>query len=131
MSLTDPSITDELQCPICMEVMQEPVSLRSCQHNFCRECITRVMATGGLQIKCPTCRKVTSVSARRDHRKKALTENKLLKAMCDAARRAASETCPHHPETRAEYYCTTCDVITCDKCAIIGGHRGHEAFGRL
>ena len=34
--------------------------------------------------------------------------------------------CPHHPETRAEYYCTTCDVITCDKCAIIGGHRGHN-----
>ena len=31
---------------------------------------------------------------------------------------------PHHPETRAEYYSTTRDVITCDKCAIIGGHRG-------
>ena len=56
----------------------------------------------------------------------ALPENKLLKTMCDAARRAADETCPHHPETRAEYYCNTCDVITCDKCALIGGHRGHD-----
>ena len=40
--------------------------------------------------------------------------------------RQPTETCPHHPETRAEYYCNTCDVITCDKCAIIGGHRGHN-----
>ena len=122
MSLTDPMITDELECAICMDVMKEPVSL-NCQHNFCRGCIASVLASGAEeqpdQIRCPTCRKQCRVEA-------ALPENKLLKTMCDAARRAKSETCPHHPETHAEYYCTTCDVITCDKCAIIGGHRGHD-----
>ena len=122
MSLTDRMITDELECAICMDVMKEPVSL-NCQHNFCRGCIASVLASGAEeqpdQIRCPTCRKQCRVEA-------ALPENKLLKTMCDAARRANSETCPHHPETHAEYYCNTCDVITCDKCAIIGGHRGHN-----
>ena len=124
MSLTDRMITDELECAICMEVMKEPVSL-NCQHNFCRECIASVLASGTEEeegeIRCPTCRKRSRVPTGDQ-----LPENKLLATMCDAARRAKSETCPHHPETRAEYYCTTCDVITCDKCAIIGGHRGHD-----
>lgn len=123
MSLIDPQLTDELVCPICMEVMKEPVSLGNCQHNFCRGCVTAVIASGAEEepgeLRCPTCRKRNRVDT-------ALPENKLLKTMCDAARRAADEACPHHPETRAEYYCNTCDVITCDKCAIIGGHRGHD-----
>ena len=103
MSLTDKQLTDELECPICMEVMQDPVS-RSCQHNLCRAC-QRVIEEQ--QIKCPTCRKISGVPT--DHQLPRTTPTRRA-----AARRAKSETCPHHPETRAEYYCTTCDVITCD-----------------
>ena len=71
------------------------------------------------EVKCPVCRKRSRVPEE-------LPENKLLKTVVDATRRAEQEACPHHPETRAEYFCNTCDVITCDKCALLGGHRGHD-----
>ena len=93
MSLIDPQLTDELVCPICMEVMKEPVSLGNCQHNFCRGCITAVIASGAEEqpgeLRCPTCRKRNRVDT-------ALPENKLLKTMCDAARRAVHTALAAH-----------------------------------
>ena len=120
--MLDPHLTDELQCPICMDMLQEPCSLGNCQHTFCRKCIVDVIGTDDErtgQVKCPICRKRSRVPDE-------LPENKLLKTVVDATRRATQEACPHHPETRAEYFCNTCDVITCDKCALLGGHRGHD-----
>ena len=120
--MLDPHLTDELECPICTDMLQEPCSLGNCQHTFCRKCIVDVIGTGDDvigQVKCPICRKRSRVPEE-------LPENKLLKTVVDATRRATQEACPHHPETRADYFCNTCDVITCDKCALLGGHRGHD-----
>ncbi|XP_040195011.1 E3 ubiquitin-protein ligase TRIM39-like [Rana temporaria] len=51
------NLRDELSCSICLNVYTDPVTLR-CGHNFCRECIDRVLDSqeaSGLYT-CPECR---------------------------------------------------------------------------
>ena len=43
----DPAQIDDLKCPICLELVYEPV-LTSCGHLFCQRCVRR-------QTKCPVC----------------------------------------------------------------------------
>ncbi|XP_073474241.1 E3 ubiquitin/ISG15 ligase TRIM25-like [Aquarana catesbeiana] len=46
----------ELECSICLDFYTDPVTL-NCGHNFCRECIDRVLATqkGSGDYSCPEC----------------------------------------------------------------------------
>ena len=44
----DPAQIEDLKCPICLELVFEPV-LTSCGHLFCQRCVAG-------QTKCPTCR---------------------------------------------------------------------------
>ncbi|XP_068111064.1 E3 ubiquitin-protein ligase TRIM39-like [Hyperolius riggenbachi] len=47
----------ESKCPLCLEIHEDPVSLR-CGHNFCRVCIDRVLDSqeGSAGYSCPECR---------------------------------------------------------------------------
>ncbi|XP_044133833.1 E3 ubiquitin/ISG15 ligase TRIM25-like [Bufo gargarizans] len=50
-------LRDELDCCICLDIFRDPVTLR-CGHNFCRDCIDRVLDTqdeSGVYT-CPECR---------------------------------------------------------------------------
>ncbi|XP_073492178.1 E3 ubiquitin-protein ligase TRIM39-like [Aquarana catesbeiana] len=51
------ALLDELSCSICLNLYNEPVSLR-CGHNFCRECIETSLDTqeGSGVYSCPECR---------------------------------------------------------------------------
>ena len=44
----DPSQIEDLKCPICLELVYEPV-LTNCGHLFCQRCVRS-------QTQCPTCR---------------------------------------------------------------------------
>ena len=44
----DPAQIEDLKCPICLELVYEPV-LTSCGHLFCQRCVRKL-------TKCPTCR---------------------------------------------------------------------------
>ena len=54
----DPSQIEDLKCPICLELVYEPV-LTSCGHLFCQRCVRD-------QTKCPTCR--DELQCMRNHR---------------------------------------------------------------
>ena len=54
----DPAQIDDLKCPICLELVYEPV-LTSCGHLFCQRCVRD-------QTKCPTCR--DELQCMRNHR---------------------------------------------------------------
>ena len=45
---------DDLDCPICIEMVNEPVRLR-CNHILCRECFERLLELSSR--KCPKCRR--------------------------------------------------------------------------
>lgn len=45
---------DDLDCPICLEMVTEPVRLR-CNHLLCRECFERLLELSSR--KCPKCRR--------------------------------------------------------------------------
>ena len=45
---------DDLQCPICIEMVTEPIRLR-CNHLLCRECYEKLVELSSR--KCPKCRK--------------------------------------------------------------------------
>lgn len=49
------------KCPVCLDVMTEPVIVIACFHKFCKNCIENYI--GGKKKECPVCR--TSVGCRR------------------------------------------------------------------
>ena len=66
----DPAQIEDLKCPICFELVFEPV-LTSCGHLFCQRCVRG-------QTKCPTCRvELQYMRNQRDERKV-----KCLKVKC-------------------------------------------------
>lgn len=49
------SFEEELLCPICLNVFDEPVQLQ-CKHNFCKSCITEAWARdAAAAVRCPEC----------------------------------------------------------------------------
>ncbi|CAL4087225.1 unnamed protein product [Meganyctiphanes norvegica] len=55
------SITDEVNCPVCLETYTvspsgNPVMLPSCGHTLCRDCITSIHLLGEKDRLCPICR---------------------------------------------------------------------------
>lgn len=45
---------EELSCPVCLEMIQDP-KLLACHHSFCQRCVEDV-AAGGDMLLCPLCR---------------------------------------------------------------------------
>ena len=45
---------EDFICSVCADLLFDPVTLKSCEHNFCRLCIGGVVRTGNL--RCPDCR---------------------------------------------------------------------------
>ena len=43
---------EQLQCSICLDIFDDPISLPACGHTFCRTCISNVQSK-----KCPLCDK--------------------------------------------------------------------------
>ncbi|XP_074532762.1 E3 ubiquitin-protein ligase TRIM8a [Halichoeres trimaculatus] len=45
---------EELLCPICLNVFDEPIQL-PCKHNFCKGCISEAWAKDTAGVRCPEC----------------------------------------------------------------------------
>lgn len=51
-----------LECPVCIDILNEPRILTSCGHTMCSECIIMISQKKENQfsIECPTCLKITN-----------------------------------------------------------------------
>ncbi|CAI8026975.1 E3 ubiquitin-protein ligase RING2-A [Geodia barretti] len=49
------ALRSELMCPICLDLMKNPLTTKECLHRFCQECIITALRSGNKE--CPTCRK--------------------------------------------------------------------------
>lgn len=94
-------LKEELNCSICLEVYVDPVTLR-CGHNFCRECITRVLDS---QRRCGvfTCPQCRSVFRRRPWLQKNVTLSNIAERF-----QATSSTSTEPHRSRAGVSCTYC-----------------------
>ncbi|KAK6470054.1 nuclear factor 7 [Huso huso] len=71
------SLTEELECPVCLDFFKDPVML-DCGHNMCRACILGYMNNQG-SVLCPECRAVVSGPG-------SLKPNRVLRNLADKAR---------------------------------------------
>lgn len=54
-------LEEELSCPICCEIFQDPVVLK-CSHSFCRICLQQFWNKKKARRDCPVCRKKCSLN---------------------------------------------------------------------
>ncbi|KAE8379960.1 SNF2 family N-terminal domain-containing protein [Aspergillus bertholletiae] len=71
------SNNDDLECPICMDAVENPIIFFPCGHSTCAECFSRISDPslavrqghdGAVEVKCPNCRGKVDPKKITDHR---------------------------------------------------------------
>uniref|UniRef100_A0A4W3GZ42 Uncharacterized protein n=1 Tax=Callorhinchus milii TaxID=7868 RepID=A0A4W3GZ42_CALMI len=112
----------KLNCPICLEIFTEPVTLK-CGHNFCRFCITHSWSEQ-LKGTCPECREVNSGNQ--------LKPNRTLVNLSNEARELKSpqnkemRDCDKHSE-ELKLFCETDKKLICIMCLIDADGQSHKS----
>ena len=120
-----PSSSENLTCPLCLDIFDEATILTSCGHTFCRKCLKNYdLSHQDLDhMICPLCRKITKLSANRvDDFLTNVTVNGLVDnyhAKCggmnaDLEMRPKCTACRFQQE--AVSFCCTCNNYICDRC---------------
>ncbi|NXF11846.1 BRCA1 protein, partial [Smithornis capensis] len=107
-----------LECPICLDVVQEPVSTK-CDHIFCRFCMFKLLSKKKKGVvQCPLCKsEVTKRSLKENSRFKTLTEGLLETIRAFELDTGAKFLKGHHfpktsvEATAAEFLCKESSVI--------------------
>ncbi|XP_068120409.1 E3 ubiquitin/ISG15 ligase TRIM25-like [Hyperolius riggenbachi] len=108
-------LSEELECPVCLGVYTDPVSLR-CGHNFCRGCIDRVLDSqeGSGGYSCPECRE-------RFMERPTLQRNIALRNIAESfpystPNEEAGDRCTYciHSAVPAVMFCLLCDASLCN-----------------
>jgi len=112
---------EELCCNICQETFgnkREPRML-PCGHTYCYMCLSDLLSRGPLT--CPEDRSSINVSTADE-----LPKNfALMKLMGKTHPEPDSSVCATHKKA-LEYVCMEDQVKVCAKCALFGGHKGHD-----
>uniref|UniRef100_A0A672L803 RING-type E3 ubiquitin transferase n=1 Tax=Sinocyclocheilus grahami TaxID=75366 RepID=A0A672L803_SINGR len=88
-----PLSLEEARCPVCSEILLEPVTM-PCGHSVCLHCFQRTEKLTSLC--CPLCRRRVSSWARRQSREKSLVNAELW----ELVRRSHPERCRRRLEQR-------------------------------
>ena len=140
------TLQDEITCPLCLEVFEDPKIL-SCHHIYCKAPCLEGLALRSRNgtILCPECRKITPVpgndvaslppafqinrlkevfrrmqSQQSQDGSAASTEDVDLGSQSDKA----GGRCTRHASQHLELFCSTCQKLICRDCIIID--RSHE-----
>ncbi|XP_040191605.1 E3 ubiquitin/ISG15 ligase TRIM25-like [Rana temporaria] len=106
----------ELECSICLDIYTDPVTLK-CGHNFCRDCIGRVLDTqeGSGGYSCPDCREEFQErpALRRNITLRNIVET-LLSSQPDQEESGVFCTYCIHTSVPAVKSCLLCEASLCD-----------------
>ncbi|XP_018430323.1 PREDICTED: E3 ubiquitin-protein ligase TRIM39-like [Nanorana parkeri] len=106
----------ELECSVCLNVYTDPVNLK-CGHNFCRECIGRVLDSqeGSGGYSCPECREKFQErpALQRNITLRNIVEN-ILSAQPDQEESGVLCTYCIHAPVPAVKSCLHCEASLCD-----------------
>ncbi|KAK2815165.1 hypothetical protein Q7C36_023431 [Tachysurus vachellii] len=119
-----PFSAEELFCPICHDVLKDPVFHLSCSHDICKVCFDQYwMCTGSLE--CPVCRQQTDVASPFNH---------VLRDSCESApqprRNAKASACSTsfyclHRE-KYNLFCLEDEQLLCVVCHKSKIHENHK-----
>ncbi|XP_036115125.1 LOW QUALITY PROTEIN: tripartite motif-containing protein 5-like [Molossus molossus] len=124
------NIKEEVSCPICLELLKEPLSL-DCGHSFCQACITAnnkesMMGQEG-ESHCPVCRLNYQPGNLRLNRHVANIVEMLREVRLIPEEEQKRNLCVRHGE-RLLLFCKEDGKIICWLCERSQEHRGHHTF---
>ncbi|TTL72949.1 Zinc-binding protein A33 [Bagarius yarrelli] len=122
MTTRQSALRDDLSCPICGKIFQEPVVL-FCKHRFCRPCLESSWGPGGEACECPLCCQPSSMGE--------LMVNTMLKKTCESylkeQRKGNPFACKEHGESLT-LFCLEDLQPTCVECKDSESHKGHRLY---
>uniref|UniRef100_A0A452FMC9 TRIM5 alpha n=1 Tax=Capra hircus TaxID=9925 RepID=A0A452FMC9_CAPHI len=124
------NIQEEVTCPICLELLTEPLSL-DCGHSFCQACITanNEESTVGQEghKSCPVCRVSFEPGNLRPNRHVANIVQRLREVKVSPEVEQERNLCAHHGE-KLQLFCEQDGKVICWLCERSQEHRGHNTF---
>ena len=124
------NLQDEVTCPICLELLTEPLSL-DCGHSFCQICITansKESLTGQERVrKCPVCRINYKSGKLRPNRHVANIVQRLREVKLSPEVEQERNLCLRHGE-KLMLFCEEDREVICWLCERSQEHHGHPTF---
>uniref|UniRef100_A0A8C6S0T3 Uncharacterized protein n=1 Tax=Nannospalax galili TaxID=1026970 RepID=A0A8C6S0T3_NANGA len=123
------NIQEEVTCPICLELLKEPVSA-DCGHTFCHACITLNYESTKDQEgegSCPVCRVSYQFGNLRPNRHVANIVERLKGADLSPEKEQEVHHCARHGE-KLQLFCERDKKVICWLCERSQEHRGHQTF---
>ncbi|XP_054555463.1 tripartite motif-containing protein 5-like [Talpa occidentalis] len=122
------NIQGEVTCPICLDLLKEPLSL-DCGHSFCRACITAnnklSAATRKAKRSCPVCRISYKPGHLRPNRHLANIAEQLRGVKLNPEGEQKKELCVRHGE-KLLLFCKQDGQVICWLCEWSQEHHGHQ-----
>ncbi|KAL6088090.1 hypothetical protein STEG23_028947 [Scotinomys teguina] len=120
-------IKEEVTCPICLELLKEPVNA-DCDHIFCRACITlNYESSKGKEGEgiCPVCRVTYLLGNLRPNRHVTKIVERLTGFKSSPEEEQKVNVCAQHGE-KLQLFCEKDRVAICWLCERSQEHRGHQ-----
>ncbi|XP_055972116.1 tripartite motif-containing protein 6 [Sorex fumeus] len=123
-------IQEEVTCPICLELLTEPLSI-DCGHSFCQACITAnheesVTDQEGMS-SCPVCQISYQPTNLRPNRHLANIAERLREVVLSSGKQLMVTLCANHGE-KLQLFCKEDGKVICWLCERSQEHRGHQTF---
>ncbi|XP_070480377.1 tripartite motif-containing protein 5-like isoform X5 [Equus przewalskii] len=123
-------IKEEVTCPICLDLLPEPLSL-DCGHSFCKACITSNNKESKIgqegESSCPVCRIPYQLGNLRHNRHVANIVERLRKVKLRPEEEQKRDLCVCHEE-KLLLFCKEDGKVICWLCERSQEHRGHHTF---
>ncbi|NP_001162333.1 E3 ubiquitin-protein ligase TRIM22 isoform X1 [Papio anubis] len=123
-------IEKEVTCPICLELLTEPLSL-DCGHSFCQACITAkikesVTISRG-ESSCPVCQSRFQPGKLRPNRHLANIVERVKEVKMSPQEGQKRDICEHHGK-KLQIFCKEDGKVICWVCELSQEHQGHQTF---
>ncbi|XP_062387223.1 nuclear factor 7, brain isoform X1 [Sardina pilchardus] len=115
-------LEDDLSCPLCGEIFQQPVVL-VCRHRFCKSCLEGAWDGDEENCACPLCCLPSSMDQ--------LVVNAMLQRTCESfileRKKGDPRACQEHGSTLT-LFCLEELLPACEVCKSVPRHAGHRLY---
>ncbi|XP_038672718.1 zinc-binding protein A33-like isoform X2 [Scyliorhinus canicula] len=122
--MASPDLTQELTCPICLEIFTHPVSLE-CGHHFCSSCISQSWQKVPGDVSCPQCRQVFT---QRNVRPARTLSNVVEKFREVKVTQPQEEFYCQEHEEKLKLFCEDEHKAICVVCGMSRAHKTHSVI---